>query len=62
MPLITSRNYSLKSFLLIYMLNPRLAAIMPDYWTPIPEVVINAIAAFESGQVPYSEFQSYFKN
>ena len=48
------------NFLLIYMLNPRLAALMPDYWTPIPEVVVNAIVASESGQVPYSEFQSYF--
>jgi len=48
------------NFLLIYTLNPKLAALMPAYWSAIPEEVVNAIASSESGQVPYSAYQSYF--
>lgn len=50
----------LTNFLLIYTLNPKLAALMPAYWSPIPEEVANAIEMSESGQVPYSAYQSYF--
>jgi len=50
------------NFLLIYMLNPKLAALMPAYWTPIPQIVANAITASSSGQVPYSEYQAYLTN
>ena len=50
----------LTNFLLIYTLNPKLAALMPSYWSPIPEEVATAIQASESGQVAYSAYQSYF--
>jgi hypothetical protein len=46
------------NFALIYTLNPKLAAKMPAYWTPIPANVALAIAASPSGQVPYSEYRS----
>jgi hypothetical protein len=48
------------NFLLIYTLNPKLAALMPAYWSPIPDAVSAAIASSPSGQVSYSSFQSYF--
>ena len=48
----------LVNFTLIYTLNPRLAAAMPAYWTPIPAAVADAILASPTGQVPYSEFES----
>lgn len=46
------------NFALIYTLNPKLAAKMPAYWTPIPAKVALAIAASPSGQIPYSEYRS----
>ena len=52
------------NFCLIYMLNPKLAAAMPAYWTPIPTEVVDAINAAEpidgspGGQVPYSQYAS----
>lgn len=46
------------NFALIYTLNPKLAAKMPAYWTPIPANVALAIAASPDGQVPYSEYRS----
>jgi hypothetical protein len=46
------------NFALIYTLNPRLAAKMPAYWTPIPANVALAIAESPSGQVPYAEYRS----
>lgn len=48
----------LVNFALIYTLNPKLAAKMPAYWTPIPADVALAIAASPNGQVPYSEYRS----
>ena len=50
------------NFSLIYMLNPKLAAKMPAYWAPIPTPVAQALAATgtTTGQVPYSEYASYF--
>ena len=48
----------LVNFTLIYTLNPRLAAAMPAYWTPIPAAVADAILASPTGQVPYSEYKS----
>ncbi|MDA9802902.1 hypothetical protein N9C30_00880 [bacterium] len=50
----------LVNFLLIYLANPRVAANMPAYWTPIPEPVAVAIAASRNGQVPYRDFEQYF--
>ncbi len=46
------------NFALIYTLNPKLAAKMPAYWTPIPADVALAIAESPTGQVPYSEYRS----
>ena len=48
------------NFALIYTLNPSLTAKMPAWWTPIPVNVAQAIAASETGQVPYSEYESSF--
>jgi len=48
------------NFLLIYALNPKLAAEMPAAWAPIPSEVANAISTSTTGQVSYAEFQSYF--
>jgi|SRR5581483_2557596 len=50
----------LVNFILIYILNPALAAHMPAYWTPIPAPVARAIRASPTGQVPYREFRRYF--
>jgi hypothetical protein len=49
------------NFCLIYMLNPKLAANMPAYWAPIPKPVVAALKASPTGQVPYSEFASFFE-
>ena len=48
------------NFVLVYMLNPSVAAKMPARWTPIPANVTLAIAASPTGQVPFSEYQSSF--
>ena len=49
----------LVNFILIYILNPQLAAAMPAYWTPIPPNVVAAIAApGGNGQVPYADYLS----
>ena len=40
----------LVNFILIYILNPALAAHMPAYWTPIPAAVADAILASPTGQ------------
>lgn len=50
----------LVNFILIYILNPALAAHMPAYWTPIPGAVADAILASPTGQVPYSAFKNAF--
>lgn len=49
------------NFCLIYMLNPKLAAKMPAYWTAIPKKVVKALEQSPNGQVPFSEYSSYFK-
>ena len=46
------------NFILIYILNPTLAASMPAYWAPIPAPVAHAILASPTGQVPYSQYAS----
>ena len=48
------------NFCLIYMLNPKLAANMPAYWAPIPAPVVAALSASPTGQVPFSNYASYF--
>jgi hypothetical protein len=48
------------NFALIYTLNPKLAAKMPAWWTPIPADVASAIAASPTGQVPWSQYSASF--
>jgi len=50
----------LVNFILIYTLNPRLAAAMPAYWTPIPPSVASAIYASQHGQVQYADYRNAF--
>jgi hypothetical protein len=50
----------LVNFILMYTLNPELAAAMPAYWTPIPPVVASAIYASEHGQVPFADYRNSF--
>lgn len=49
------------NFLLIYALNPRLAAKMPAKWEAIPADVADALYASETGQVSYADYQQYFE-
>ncbi len=49
------------NFLLIYSLNPRLAANMPAKWAAIPDEVAEALYASETGQVAYADYMQYFK-
>jgi hypothetical protein len=48
------------NFVLVYTLNPKLAAKMPARWTPIPANVVQALTASSTGQVPFSEYESSF--
>lgn len=48
------------NFAAVYTLNPRLAAYMPAWWTPIPANVVQAIKASHTGRVLYSDYQSSF--
>ena len=48
------------NFCLIYTLNPELAALMPAYWTDIPQQVATDIMNSPEGQVSYSYYQQYF--
>lgn len=48
----------LTNFVLIYTLNPSLAAHMPAYWAPIPANVARAILKSPTGQVRYSKYES----
>lgn len=48
------------NFCLIYMLNPKLAARMPAHFAAIPNPVVAALEASPTGQVPYSDYASYF--
>lgn len=50
----------LVNFCLIYTLSPELAATMPARWAAIPQPVADAIANSAHGQVPFSDYQSYF--
>ena len=50
----------LVNFILIYTLNPEVAAAMPAYWTPIPPAVSSAILASDNGQVPYADYRNAF--
>lgn len=52
----------LANFLILYSLSPELAAEMPAFWAPIPSDVATAIANSSSGQVPFADFASSFKN
>lgn len=48
------------NFVLMYTVNPEMAAKMPAYWTPIPANVALAIAESPTGQVRYGRYQSSF--
>jgi hypothetical protein len=48
------------NFLLLYLLNPSVAAYMPAKWAPIPPTVASAILASPTGQVPFGEYASDF--
>jgi hypothetical protein len=48
------------NFVLLYTLNPSVAAKMPARWTPIPANVALAVAESPSGQVPFSQYESSF--
>ena len=50
------------NFALIYVLNPKLAATMPAYWTGIPGRVVAALETSQCGEVPFSEYASYFND
>jgi hypothetical protein len=49
------------NFVLVYALNPKLAAKMPARWAPIPADVVRALEASSTGQVPYSRYASSFR-
>ena len=49
------------NFLLIYSLNPELAANMPARWAAIPAEVAEALYASEEGKIPYADVQQYFE-
>lgn len=49
------------NFILNYILEPETARFYPSTWTAIPQPVVDALADPEgNGQVPYSEYMSYF--
>lgn len=48
------------NFVLMYTVNPQMAAKMPAWWTPIPAKVALAIAESPTGQVPFSQYESSF--
>ncbi|SDD22587.1 hypothetical protein [Rhodococcus tukisamuensis] len=49
------------NFALLYILKPSLAAAMPAYWAPIPSAVADAVRSSPTGQVPFSDYASYFQ-
>ncbi|MFE5700678.1 hypothetical protein [Rhodococcus koreensis] len=49
------------NFALLYVLQPSLAAAMPAYWAPIPAAVADAVRSSPTGQVPFSDYASYFQ-
>jgi len=50
------------NFAAVYMLNPKLAAYMPAWWTPIPANVVQAIKASPTGQVPCNKYKSSLRS
>ena len=50
----------LVNFILLYLLNPSVAALMPAKWAPIPAAVADAIESDPSGRVPFSQYESDF--
>jgi hypothetical protein len=50
------------NFVLLYVLNPAVAAEMPAKWAPIPARVDKAIHESDTGQVPFGEYASDFPN
>ncbi len=50
------------NFLLLYMLNPAVAAEMPANWAPIPSTVVQGISDSRIGRVHFSEYASAFPN
>lgn len=50
----------LVNFALLYTLKPAAAAKMPAHWAPIPPAVADAIVASPTGQVPFSDYASFF--
>ncbi len=50
------------NFLLLYILNPAVAAEMPANWAPIPSNVAQAITDSPTGQVSFSQYASAFPN
>ncbi|MDT2009716.1 hypothetical protein FXW78_48870 [Rhodococcus opacus] len=49
------------NFALLYILQPSLAAAMPAHWAPIPSAVADAVRSSPTGQVPFSDYASYFQ-
>jgi len=50
----------LVNFILLYVLNPSVAALMPAHWAPIPATVADAIESDPNGQVPFGAYESSF--
>ena len=52
------------NFMLLYVLNPTVAAQMPGWWTPIPDEVVRALKKTQNdpkpGQVPYRRYADLF--
>ena len=48
------------NFYLLYILNPSLAALMPGWWEPIPQPVVDILLQNTTGTVKYSEVKQYF--
>lgn len=49
------------NFLLVYSLNPKLAANFPAKWEAIPAEVADALYASDTGQISYADYQQYFE-
>ena len=52
----------LVNFILLYVLNPSEAALMPAHWAPIPAQVATAIEADPNGKVSFNDYASYFSS
>ena len=49
------------NFMAEYVVSPSLGALMPAYWTAIPEPVVTALLASPTGQVIWTDYQQYFQ-